>query len=449
MKLPDGGASRCVLIGTSQYSDERIPPLPEVAATVQALQAMLTDEDYGIIPAKNCAVLEDEGDLRRVGSVLRTAARDAQDLLLIYFAGHGLVSGTRHDLYLALRDSELTDPEFSALEYDKLRAAVLNSPARTKVIILDCCFAGRAISRSMADTEAVFSQQTEVGGTYVLTAAPRDKVALILPDEPYTAFTGRLLQLLSDGVPEASELLSIDDLYRQLYRVMKAEGLPLPQKHGTLNADELALSRNRAYAAVAGPKLRERSETAWTNACGGLTPWADALTELRDVHTRQERILGAEHLDTMHTLCLIGLCESAAGDADQGTNTLDGLLRTQMRLFGPDDPETLSTRQCLAAALGEKGEHGAAVDMLRVLLPDRRRVLGPDDALVLRTAHLLARNLVALGEFTEAEALLREVVTARERLFGADDPHTQRAARDLQVLTDSGLPNLPNQTRTG
>ena len=57
----------------------------------------------------------------------------------------------RHELYLALPDSEWIEPEFNSLEYDKLRSAVLDSPAATKVIILDCCFSGRVVTDTMAD----------------------------------------------------------------------------------------------------------------------------------------------------------------------------------------------------------------------------------------------------------------------------------------------------------
>nr|WP_232541698.1 tetratricopeptide repeat protein [Nocardia bovistercoris] len=425
------------MIGTSQYSDDRLPPLHAVTATVDALRAALTDPDYGILPPENCTVLADEGDLRQVGIALRTAARQAEDLLLIFYSGHGLTSGLRHDLYLALRDSDFAEPEFNALEYDKLRGAVLDSPAKTKVIILDCCFAGRAVSQTMAAADAAFTQQTEVGGTYVLTAAPRDKVALVLDGEEHTAFTGRLLRLLTDGVPEASELLSIDDLYRHLYRTMQAEGLPIPQKHGTLNADELALTRNRAFAATAAPELQARRSEIRKRAFEG--EWSASIAELRDIHTRQARILGAEHQDTLLTLQLIGRCESASGNPEQGIVTLSELLRVESATLGSEHPQTLTTRQILAVATGESGARGEAVDMLRILLPVRRRVLGPDDDHACRTAHMLARNLIAIGELAEAEAILCEVVAVRERILGTEHPHTVRTRRDLDSLVAAGV----------
>ena len=142
MRLPDPQHTRLVLIGTSHYEDENLPDLPAVTHSLDDMKAVLTDPAIGIVPAEHCEVLADEGDIRMIGGKLRAAASAAKDLLLVYFVGHGLTAGLRHELYLALRDTEWEEPEFSALEYDKLRTAVLNSEAATKMIILDCCFSG-------------------------------------------------------------------------------------------------------------------------------------------------------------------------------------------------------------------------------------------------------------------------------------------------------------------
>lgn len=422
------------MIGISEYSDANLTPLEAVSDTVSALHTALTDPVYGILPPENCALLANEGDLRRVGSALRTAAAEAEDLLLVYYSGHGLIGGLRQELYLALCDSDFAAPEFNSLEYDKLRSTVLASPAATKVIILDCCFAGRALSAAMAGEGAAYQGQMEIGGTYVLTAAPRDKVALILEGERHTAFTGRLLQLLNEGAPGGAELLTIDEIYRQLYRRMTSEGLPRPQKHGTLNADELALARNRAYVDTAAPALRAERESAWTQALGG--DWSGAESILKDVHVRQMRILGAEDVDTLTTLRCLALCACALGDPGQGVAMLGELLPVQTRILGFDHSDTLTTRQYLAVALSENGAHEEALAMFRTLLPDRRRALGPDDEQVLRSTHLMARSLIALGEHEEALALLREVVSARVRVLGADHPHTVRAQADLRLLAE-------------
>ena len=279
MRLPDPQRSRVVLIGTSEYDDEKLPDLPAVGRTVSDLATALIDPVYGLVPENHCTVLADEGDIRLIGHRLRLAARQAEDLLLVYFAGHGLVGGRRHDLYLALPDSEWVEPEFNSLEYDKLRSAVLDSPAATKVIILDCCFSGRVITDTMADPVSEVLGQVEVDGTYVLTSAHRDQVALVVPGEDHTAFTGRLLRLLRDGVPGGSELLTIDDLYRQLLAKMQADGLPHPQKRGTDSAELLALARNRAYVAPVQPALKARPLISVEDAMAEL----DAMIGLASV----------------------------------------------------------------------------------------------------------------------------------------------------------------------
>ncbi|GAB2863141.1 hypothetical protein GCM10027176_76240 [Actinoallomurus bryophytorum] len=247
MALPDPDRSRVVLIGTTVYRDKKLPDLPSVARSLNDLAEVLTDPVAGIVPERNCTVLLNEGDLRELGRELVRTVSEAEDLLVVYYAGHGLVGGKRHELYLALSDSEWEAPGFNSLEYEKLRGAVLDSPAANKVVILDCCFSGRALDGLMADPATAVLGQLDVQGTYVLTSAQRDQVALALPGEEHTAFSGRLIRLLREGVAGDPELLSVESLYLRLRSLMKAAGLPLPEKHATRTAEHIVLGRNRAF----------------------------------------------------------------------------------------------------------------------------------------------------------------------------------------------------------
>jgi hypothetical protein len=423
-----------VLIGAGTYADERLPDLPAVSKTIAGLEAAFTDPVYGIVPGGHCTVLVDEGDIRLVGRRLRAAAKQAEDLLLVFYAGHGLVGPKRHELYLALPDSEWAEPDFNSLEYDKLRSAVLDSPASTKVIILDCCFSGRVVTDTMSDPVAEVVGQIDVDGTFVLASAQRDQVALIVPGEEHTAFTGRFLRLLRHGIVGGPELLTIEHLYRQLLITMKAEGLPEPQKRGTHTAELLALTQNRAFAATAGPVLRERTAAALEQGESG--DWAQAVDQLQAILAEQSRILGSHHQDTLRTRQFLAHGIGGAGDPLEGAGLLRELLAEQMQRQGADEEDTMRTRQFLAVNLGEAGYRDEAVALLRVLLPDRRRVLGPDDPHTLRTTHMLARNLAITGAADEAAALLREVIAARERALGPDHPHTNRARSDLSALLE-------------
>jgi hypothetical protein len=428
VRLPDRHRSRLVLIGAGRYTDPALPELPAVHRTLTDLAALLTDPYFGLVPSAHCTLLLDDGDLRTVGGRLRSAVAEAEDLLLVYYAGHGLVGGRRHELYLALPDSEWAAPEFNSLEYDKLRDAVLDSPAETKVVVLDCCFSGRAVGDALGAEDERISQ-LDVAGSYVMTSAQRDQVALALPGEDHTAFSGRLIRLLREGVVGGPELLTVEDLYQRLRSVMASEGLPRPLNRGSGAAHRIALGINRAFAATAGPELRNRQVAAVDRGKDG--DWTGAAEELRKILDEQTRVLGPEHADTLRTRQSYAHSLGGAGTPVEAAGLLRRLLADQVRLLGPDHEDTLRTRQFLAVNLGEAGHREEAVGMLRILLADRSRVLGVEHPHTLRTRHMLARNLAQAGEREEALALLRQLVAERERVLGADHPHTARARDDL------------------
>jgi hypothetical protein len=432
MRLPDPDRSRVVLIGSSEYEDSaNLPPIAAVRNNLTDLHTVLTHPEHGIVTLENCAVLLDEARLPAVGRALKDATSAAEDLLLVYAAGHGLV-GPRHELYLAMFESDPDNPGFSSLPYDTLRNAVLDSRAPVKIVIIDSCFSGLALGRTMSDDVAAVVGQLDVAGTYVLTSAERSQVALALPDENHTAFTGRMLRLLQNGLAGGAEYLTIDDVYAHLVAQMKSEGLSQPQRRAAANAGLIALARNRLYAETARKSLGERFNEAVALADGGQ--WGNASTILRGVLEDQTKILGSDHEDTLRTMQVLAQAKGATGDPATAVTMLTGLLDRQKAAVGAEHEDTLQTRQLLAVSLAESGRWTNAVALLRLLLPDRRRILGPDHGSVYRTTHVLARLLAVLGQTDEAAALLREATAGRERLLGPDAPHTQRAQRDLDIV---------------
>lgn len=298
----DSLQSRAVFIGTGRYIDEDLPDLKVIPKTVRDLAQELSDPAFGRFAPEDCAIILDEENIRALGKKLITAALEANDVLLVYYSGHGIISGNRHDLYLALPGSVRSAPEFNSLEYDKLRTAVLNSHARTKIIVLDCCFSGFATSEPLSFPGAEMIDQMEVSGTYVLAAAHRYKVALVLPQEPHTAFTGRLLAVLRSGIPEAAQYLTIEDLYKAVWRQMNAEGLPQPQKRNSGTADQLPLIVNRAYTTagkasgdisldllkVYNVQISNKKQQASSALSNEATTRVGAISVLRDaaIHSR-------------------------------------------------------------------------------------------------------------------------------------------------------------------
>ncbi|OOC03536.1 caspase family protein, partial [Amycolatopsis azurea] len=209
MRLPAPDRSYAVLVGASRYHDADLPNLPAVSNNVTTLASALTNPDYGGFAADHCAIVSNPANVRAMYRRLRQSANLATDTLLVYFAGHGLLGPVKQDLYLALPDTDIGELEVSALPFDIVRQIFLNSKAKNRILILDCCFSGRAVHDVMATkTDAVLGQ-AEIAGTYTLASVPGNALSLAPAGEQFTVFTGVLLDLLNEGIPAGPELLSL------------------------------------------------------------------------------------------------------------------------------------------------------------------------------------------------------------------------------------------------
>ena len=257
--LPDPGASRAVLIGSSRF--DHLDQLPAVANNLTALaEALCLPTSWGLSP-ENCVVVSNPASNDEVMTELRSAAKHSRDTLLVYYAGHGLID-LQNALQLALPKSHQRRVE-SGLPYDYLRQAVLDGPAERQVIVLDCCFGGLALGAMAGTPELV--DQASVDGSYLLAAASETSYALAPPGETYTAFTGELLEVLRTGIPGGPELLELDAVYRHLRLALGAKRRPIPQARNRNTSARLALGRNRAFlpgppvGTSASPDLASRS----------------------------------------------------------------------------------------------------------------------------------------------------------------------------------------------
>lgn len=238
---PDPTRSRAVLIGASHFTaaGPDLPDIPAVQANLTALRQMLTSPDTGVLRPELCRVLIDPGSVDEVGTALSEQVATATDLLLVYYAGHGLVDD-RGRLHLALAHTHPNRARWTAFPLELLREEIANSAAATRVLVLDCCFSGRAIE-AMADDQGVISGQLEVAGTYTLTSTTANAPSHAPVGDRFTAFTGALLRALDDPDP-----LTLDQIFVAVDRDLVAQNLPRPQRRAVNTAGNLALSRGPA-----------------------------------------------------------------------------------------------------------------------------------------------------------------------------------------------------------
>jgi hypothetical protein len=287
--------TKVLLVGTGSYESDEIPDVGAISRTLRDLGELLVQR-CGLAP-ENLTILHDPKSVSEIGSALVVASEAASEALLVYFVGHGLVHSSG-ELYLAhaRTSSRPTAVAFTALRYSSVRECLLNSPARAIYVLLDCCFAGRAIG-TLAPSSVV--DRTRVDGACVMAATARDELALAPADAVYTAFTGELISYLREGDPRGSEYLRFRDAFRHLASALPAKNCPAPSYLANQNADDLVLCRNAAFAGEVGkfenelaPEMPGAPELATARVSDGLgeivqySGWVDfnplpaALTEV-------------------------------------------------------------------------------------------------------------------------------------------------------------------------
>lgn len=249
-ELADPRLSRVVLIGNARYSHPDLADVPAVMRNVTGLRAVFTDPELWGVPADRCGELIDEADGAVVARTVREAAAEVHPdgLLLVYYAGHGLIDAFDGSLVLALGDTDPAAPYEAGLRYELLRRAIAGSPARRRIVILDCCYAGRATAELAAEVAGTITvaDRAEIDQTCLLVSAPRNRTAQAPPGEPYTAFTGELLRVLRGGLPDQPAVLDVRTVWQEVRRALAARGFEVPDIRAANAGDGVPLIRNAA-----------------------------------------------------------------------------------------------------------------------------------------------------------------------------------------------------------
>ncbi|MFI7125168.1 hypothetical protein ACIBQ1_05700 [Nonomuraea sp. NPDC050153] len=240
--------ARVLVAGTGRHLPEsRLPEVPAVPATVADVGRCLVERG-GLAPA-HLTVRLDPGTPAELGLALDRLAREATSVLMFYYVGHGLVSPD-NELHLATRATvDLTQgvPGYQALPYGIVRRILSASRAELVVVVLDCCFAGRAHGASSQAVERVFDSMWQ--GAYLLTSSSREENSWALPGVRHTAFSGALMRLLREGDPAGPSVFTLDHVYHSLARRLPDAGFPRPRRQATDLGDRRAFAPNPAYVA--------------------------------------------------------------------------------------------------------------------------------------------------------------------------------------------------------
>ncbi|MFS4091114.1 caspase family protein [Streptomyces sp. AF1A] len=281
-RLLDRENSWAVLVGTSTHEPpSNLPDIPQARTSIEDLRKALTGPS-GMFDEEHVFLVANPKSAEEVLGTLDRLAGRKPDVVLFYYVGHGMQasyaddSSGRTELFLALPGSidDRTEALRTGLPIGSVFGRLRYLRAKQSVVVLDCCFAGRALD------------DPGVGDVHVLCATGRTTPALYELTDRHTGFTGSLLRLFRTGIPDGPQYLDLQTVFHHLSVILPTTPgaaseepngcLPRPRQRTTDQRGSLALVRNPAFGTALTPEgLSLRAEFARRVAALGEDPLVD------------------------------------------------------------------------------------------------------------------------------------------------------------------------------
>lgn len=145
--------------------------------------------------------------------------------------------------------------------------------------------------------------------------------------------------------------------------------------------------------------------------------------EIRSVLKEYERVLGAEHTETLRSRSNLVNALRAKGEYAEAREEQRKLLKIMARIAGPAQPEILVSRLDMAIlAMWTDDKPAKRLQKIRARILIEERVFGAEHPDTLRSRGALASVLFAQEKHEESEQEHRAVLKLRERVLGDQHP---------------------------
>ncbi|HEY9638036.1 MAG TPA: GUN4 domain-containing protein [Coleofasciculaceae cyanobacterium] len=272
-----------LLIGVSQYG-AGFNQLPASARDVAAMQRVWQHPDMGdfdqVIP------LIDPGP-QEMGIAIEHlfGDRDRDDLLLLYFSGHG-VKDESGNLYLATRATRKNERggliRSTAIAARFVQEIMSESRARRQVVILDCCFSGAFAEGLLAKDDSSVDIKRQLGGEgrVILTSSTSTQYSFAQEGSDLSIYTRFLVEGIETGAADLDEdeVISADELHEYAsIKVQRSSPAMKPEIYTVKEGYKIVL----AQVPIGDPKLRYRKEVERYVHAGRISPVARRILDAR------------------------------------------------------------------------------------------------------------------------------------------------------------------------
>ncbi|MEC4817087.1 MAG: ABC transporter substrate-binding protein [Scytonema sp. PMC 1069.18] len=279
-------AKVALLIGVSEY-EPGLSPLPAAVLDVQALKGVLEHSEMGsfekVIPLLNPGQQE-----MAVAIETLFADRQRDDLILLYFSGHGIKDESGR-LYFATRSTHKNE-KGGLVQATAVPANFVQEIMRTKgrskrqVVILDCCFSGAFAEDMVVKDDGSVDVINQLGGEgrAVLTSSTSTQYSFEQKGSDLSIYTRYLVEGIETGAADTNDngVITVDELHEYAKRkVQEAAPRMRPEIYPIREGYTIVL----ANAPLGDPKLKYRKEVERFSRHGEISPIGRrALEQLQD-----------------------------------------------------------------------------------------------------------------------------------------------------------------------
>ena len=162
-----------------------------------------------------------------------------------------------------------------------------------------------------------------------------------------------------------------------------------------------------------------------------------AIEILKDATEEAERVLGADHPDTLRARNNLANAYREAGRLNDAIPLFEETLTTREELLGPNHPHTLLSRKNLANAYQDAGRRNDAKHHGGATHEAPKRSIGPNRPHTLASRNNLALAYQDAGRINDAIPLLEETPTGLTQILGPNHPDTLRSRNNLAVAYEA------------
>ena len=435
-----------LIIGNSCYEDAGLSRLAAPDVDVRALAAVLRDPQVGQF--NEVVELRNEPSFVVRKTIAKFfAQRKRDDLLLLYFSGHGVRDEQGH-LYLALKDTERSLLTGTAIEAAFITAQMDRSHSKRQVLMLDCCHSGAFSHGAKAALGASVGTAAAFEGTgygrVVLTATDSTQFAWegdrVIGETENSLFTHFLIQGLKTGEADrdADGTITIDELYDYVYeRVVTATPKQTPGRSVYRGQGEIVIAQNArptAGPAALPSDLLEALESRFSGAR------LAAIPELEKMLCGRHAGLAIAAREALKRL-------ATDDDSRQVSKAAARILaENPPKVPAPETATEANPSETASAAVPEAPKPDPASERARLLLEEQAAALAQKaederhEAEQSRLAHETVEHAQRQFEAGECEAALtrlREFAPAHAVVSRALEELTGKAAKIQQEAADA------------